>query len=143
VIREIKKIKRQGGAIVVVRYRGTQVQEQHPSWQVDNRLLGAIGNYQRVAYVTKTRADGSRVVLKAIRRWGFPIANLKVVGVNTDCCVASTVNSLSSGLPDSNIWLVADACNTEGCSSRSDGRSFLARRKNIHRVNIPKAVMRA
>ena len=132
--REIKRAKRRAHAIVVVRYRGSATTETLPALQVDNRILGEIGTYPHVGYVTKNRGDGSKEILRVLRGRPFPTGDLIVVGVNTDCCVAETVNSLAHKLPQSNIWIVADACNTD--QSCASGRSHIARKGNIHRVNL-------
>jgi hypothetical protein len=138
VCREIRKAKQKQLAIVIVRYKGGRLQEQHPDWHVDVRILGALGCYKKVAYVTKTRSDGSNQVIEAIENRSFSPSNLLIVGVNTDACVADTVNSLSEKLPDSRIWVIADACHTDHGNRRATGRYWISRRKNIKRLNIPR-----
>jgi nicotinamidase-related amidase len=133
--REIRQAKKRKEPILLVRYHGGS-QDRRKDWQIDPRLLRTIGTYTKVFPVIKHRADGSQKIIGLLNRKRLPKKNIKVVGVNTDACVASTVNSLAERMPLSSIWVVADACHTDVGTSRYSGRAHISRRKNIRRVNI-------
>ena len=134
--KEIHKAKRKKDFIILVRYRGHPKQDQHPHWQIDTRIISAIGRYKNLAYVTKTRMDGSTSILRACKEMGFPDKKLRIVGVNTDSCVAETVNNLSRKLPSSKILLVTNACHTDQQGRNRTGRKYISRRKNIKRIKV-------
>lgn len=136
--REIRLAKRRREPIVLLRYHGGS-EEHKDCWKVDSRIINAIGNYSKVALMTKDVADGSEQVIEGLKKMKeFPVKQIKITGVNTDACVAETVNSLSEKLPLANIIVIADCCHSESADySRSyTCRSEIARRRNVKRVNI-------
>jgi nicotinamidase-related amidase len=72
--------------------------------------------YTKHHSITKKYDDGSKEIITAINNKKLPIKHLKVVGVNTDCCVLHTVSGLKSELKSTKIEVVADACSSSWSS---------------------------
>lgn len=66
---------------------------------------------------SKTMDDGSAEVEAQVRAKRLPV-HFKVCGINTDCCVASTVRGLTARFPRSTIEVVADACDSDWYHNR-------------------------
>lgn len=66
---------------------------------------------------SKTLDDGSAEVESQVRAKRLPV-HFKVCGINTDCCVASTVRGLTARFPRSTIEVVADACASDWYHNR-------------------------
>jgi nicotinamidase-related amidase len=87
--------------------------------------------YARVYFDIKDADDGSLEAAVLIRKHKLPKANIRVVGVNTDCCVASTVEGLTQRLFKSKIDVVASACD-----SNWDHFSGLRHLSNMRNVRV-------
>jgi nicotinamidase-related amidase len=108
VTREILEAKRRKSGIIFLEYKPTdEMGRTHAG------LSSLIRGYPHKARVTKADDDGSREVVKAIRRRGFPNRTLRVCGVNTDCCVWETTMGLLDRLERIQIQVVKDACESE------------------------------
>lgn len=84
------------------------------------RLTRLVAKYKYAITVHKGYNDGSDEVLVAAEDWYGPEVTamhiddgIRVVGVNTEACVAATVNGLSKTRPDIEITVVGAACNGE------------------------------
>jgi len=81
------------------------------------KLLLLVEGYEHAMTVHKESDDGSREVLHAIDGWygddgrEHSGGGIRVVGVNTGCCVADTVNGLTKIMPYTEIVVVGNACN--------------------------------
>lgn len=77
------------------------------------RLLTHGGiDYERLRRMSKDAEDGSQEVMQACRENGFSLANFRVVGVYSDCCVEQTAVSLVHKLEDASVRVVKRACST-------------------------------
>jgi nicotinamidase-related amidase len=70
-------------------------------------------NYPHKSRIKKNDDDGSKEVIRALNRRNFPMQILRICGVNTDCCVHSTITGLLRHLDDVKIEVVKNACNSE------------------------------
>lgn len=74
-------------------------------------LLSMVANYNRAFLVRKTDIDGSEEVCKLLHDLHRSDESIiRIVGTETECCVASTVNSLADKLPSSTIIVIGDGC---------------------------------
>lgn len=55
---------------------------------------------------------GSREVRRTIKNNRLPMRNIKLCGVNTDCCVLATIYGLNKKLKKSKMQVIAKACNS-------------------------------
>lgn len=88
----------------------------HLSEKTHGRLTRTVGKYMSAITVHKEQDDGSAAVLNAIEDWWSASelhidGGIRVVGVNTEVCIAKTVNGLSKAKPDIEITVVGNACN--------------------------------
>jgi len=79
-------------------------------------------DYPHKSKIRKNGDDGSKEVIRALNRRNFPMQTLRVCGVNTDCCVYSTVYGLLELLSKTRIEIVKKACNSE--STNLDWNDF-------------------
>src|SRR5579885_320434 len=70
-------------------------------------------SHARTFFVEKDEDDGSDRIQSTIRKHNLKSSHIKVIGVNTDCCVYRTVQGLTARLPMSTIEVVADACDSD------------------------------
>lgn len=115
VTRELMAAMKQKAHILVVEYRHCD--------PTHSALMAMLKDYPNYAKITKPGDDGGREVFKSLGKLGFPTKHLRVCGVNTDCCVQATVNTLAKLLPDSKFELVKNACEWSG-SGKYDWRQF-------------------
>jgi hypothetical protein len=94
--------KRRNANIIVLEYQG--------SGPTIPSIKNIIGNYSKVWYKTKYSDDGSDQVMEVITTKGLS-RKIRLVGVNTDCCVYSTVSSLALR-HKLKIDVAGDACNS-------------------------------
>ena len=98
----------------------TAIQKRHAIMIVEYASSGRthsgfdllLKGYPHKARISKWGDDGSREVVRALDRREFPKNNLRVCGVNADCCVFETVIGLLSRLRNSKIEVVKKACNS-------------------------------
>lgn len=76
-------------------------------------LVRLTDDYDRVFIVRKSTDDGSREVRKVIKDNKLPNRQIKVCGVNTDCCVADTVWGLAHKIKSAKIEVIPEACNSD------------------------------
>jgi nicotinamidase-related amidase len=113
-IREIKRAKKRKALILLVEYASRYYSDNGMS-DTQDEILDVLEGYPHCITVSKKIDDGSAQIMKVLKRVGIP-KRFKVCGVNTDCCVRSTVNGLTAKLPEgTQITLIADACNSS-CS---------------------------
>jgi len=124
--REIRAAKKRRDGIIILQYEGCG--------RTDRRILRTLGKYPKGLVKFKYDCDGSRVVIKTMKKHHFDMTRVRVVGVYTDACVQETIMGLSDKLRKADLVLVADACNHETRTRRNHGRSNI-RRKNIRHVN--------
>lgn len=103
--REIEAAMLKRAAIIIVEFNncGPSVKS----------LLNLVDGYDRLHFAHKDTDDGSAEVEKIIKDEGLAAKQLKVCGVNTDCCVQSTVRGLTARLPNATIEVIGDACNSD------------------------------
>lgn len=115
VSREIVETKARNGAIIIVEYAGCDSTHQG--------ILNLLAGYRDKARVIKRDDDGSAEILSVLRRRGFYGGHLRVCGVNTDCCVAATVDGLLSRDLGMRVDVVKSACEWAG-KKRFDWRQY-------------------
>ena len=101
VAKEIEKAKRRKAGIVFVEFFDCE-----PTHEIYKKM---VKGYKNVSIITKKRNDGSREIMRAIRRRGFNPNRLRVCGVNSCYCVYSTVHSLLHR-PSIKIEVATEAC---------------------------------
>lgn len=103
--REIEKAMDRRAAIIFVEFNncGPTVKS----------LIEMTDDYDRRFFAYKDCDDGSAEVSDVINVNGLAAKKLKVCGVNTDCCVKATVTGLTARLPNANIQVIGDACNSD------------------------------
>jgi len=79
----------------------------------------------------KYTQDGSDLVVRYLRGLKLPRKQLRVVGVNTDQCVLSTVVGLSEKLPRSKIEIISEACNSDSRKGHLTGLEQMAKLRNV------------
>lgn len=104
--REINKAVQDNANVIFVEYRGCG-----PTIEQLIKITRDIA-YPRTYRVEKPGDDGSRPIIGEMRKHGLPDHHIKVVGVNTDCCVYRTVYGLKCDLPFATIEVVGDACDS-------------------------------
>ena len=105
VTREIMEAKQRGEPIILVEYKGCG-----PS---HSEFYNILKGYPYKSHICKSDDDGSREILRAIRRRKFDHSELRICGVNFDCCVKHTVEGLLHQSPHSRITVVKSACGSE------------------------------
>jgi len=113
VLREIAQAIKNDRPILIVEYdypyyRNIGKKRTRTLWYIQNALRG----YHNRHLVLKENDDGSREVVVKLKELGAG-KNVRVFGVNTDCCVAETAENLV--YRGCNVTIVADACNSD-CS---------------------------
>jgi nicotinamidase-related amidase len=103
VCKEIRQAKKAQYPILLVKMIG--------SGRIDTRILNEVEDYFELYFVKKRDCDGHQEVMKAMKKAGLELDRLRVCGVETDACVADTVEGLSRALPRTTIELVKSACN--------------------------------
>ena len=108
------------------------------------RLTDLVADYDDAMTVHKGQDDGSDAVLSAAEGWWGSKSGsecerhidggIRVVGVNTEACVASTVNGLSAARPDLEITVVGGACNSGGKGPNNDGHDLIVTKGRNIRV---------
>ncbi len=111
---EILLAVRNGDFIVVLEVDGCAPTQKE--------VMAELNGYNHYSVMVKRFADGSEEVLRACQDKGVVPVEFKVVGVNTDCCVSGTVANLSHKVPQSQIVVIAKACNTFG--NKNNWRCF-------------------
>lgn len=123
---EIVSAKKNNFPVLFVEYKHKDCKKIHKG------LIDLVGDYDKKFVVKKQRDDGSLEVIKAINMKNFPIKNLRVCGVNSDCCVWATVKGLLKSLDETQIEIVKKACNTDIDRNFSWRKYF--RHKNLRLV---------
>jgi hypothetical protein len=123
VAREIRAARSAGWGVMFLEYtsgygsdgtiRGVLLKER-----THRCLTDLLRGYDAAITVHKGQDDGSAEVLRAAEMWfceggRYINGGIRVVGVNTEACVASTVNGLSAAMPDLEITVVGGACNSD------------------------------
>jgi nicotinamidase-related amidase len=101
-LREVRKAYEAGAFIIFLELDGYQS-------TFFDLLSAAEGHF---IILDKFSDDGSKEVEREVRR-NKRSTNFKVCGINTDCCVASTVRGLTARFPMSTIEVIADACDSD------------------------------
>ncbi len=119
--REIRSAKYRRDAIILMEFAGYG--------PTDKRILEALRWYRKKLRIIKYQCSGSVKILQALEDKGWD-TDLRIVGVNTDECVARTINDLHDSKKVTQT-LVADACNTYSGYGRGGsytGRSAVNRK---------------
>jgi nicotinamidase-related amidase len=80
--------------------------------RTDQRLLNLVQGYPHTSIVIKADDDGSEEITKELRYKNFRRTRLRVCGVNTDICVFWTVVGLEVTMPNTQVEVVFDACDS-------------------------------
>lgn len=120
--REIKESIVNNGHILFVEFSGCG--------DTLNILTDLCTGYKKVHYVSKWSDDGSSQIANELAAHKIPAKNIRVIGINTDCCVQSTVTGLHDIFPKSKIEVVADACASLWAQGTS--RRVKLQQKNAH-----------
>ena len=127
VIREIRCAKAEGMPIILVKMLNPNKDDPDPvsRWETEifEEIELELETYDKVMRAGKRNCDGSGAVLRALRRHGYHLANLRVCGVETDACVEATVCSLSRQMRTTIIEVIMDACNHNN-KSKDRGETF-------------------
>ena len=153
VAREVRAAKSAGWGVMFLEYtrcRGAGGVKLRDA--THRRLTDLVADYGEAVVVHKERDDGSAAVLHAAEGWYEPDdddstarhidGGIRVVGVNTEACVADTVNGLSAAMPGLEITVVGGACNGHGGKAPSnDGHEQIATRgRNVRVLAVPPGV---
>jgi len=122
VLREIAIAKERGCGIIVMEYRNhpdladikSIMMGKNAYKDTHSPILDEIEDYNRATIVHKYECSGAfelRNFLLEPECCDFNIDKFKVCGVNTDACVACTVNDMWEYFPDAEFHVVRDACN--------------------------------
>lgn len=103
-LKEIRDAKRKNAAIIFLEYSY--------SGPTIKKLYNEARSYDRTYRAIKDVNDGSPQCHKVITHYSLPYTHIRVVGVNTEYCVYSTVEGLNKLYPTSKIEVVAKACNS-------------------------------
>ena len=68
--------------------------------------------YLDVTHITKWDDNGAEEILAAIRLHLLPQQTIKFCGINTDCCVYSTVKGFLQAMKEANVEVITDACDS-------------------------------
>lgn len=101
-LREIQTAVECGAHIVYLEYSGCG--DTFPE------LKEPVEKYEYHLLKKKFDDDGSPEVQEAVNEKGFMIGRFRVIGINTDWCVRSTVEGLRKRFPNSFVEVVIDAC---------------------------------
>lgn len=123
VTKEILLAKQRRDNIVFVEYIGCS--------PTHNGLLDLLKNYSNKARIKKSEDDGSREIIKVLKRRNFRSKKLRICGVNADCCVWDTVFGLLKRLKGTQIEVVKDACGWSGYNQ--DWRTYF-KDKNLRLI---------
>ena len=93
-------------------------------------LFNLTDGYANTYVDIKDEDDGSLEVAVLIRKHKLNKNHIKVCGVNTDCCVASTVRGLTSRFLNANIEILASACASDW--NHPSGLSALRKMPNVN-----------
>jgi Isochorismatase family len=104
--REIKNAIQDGASILFVEYK-----DCGPTIEQLTRITQE-QHYHNAYRVEKRGDNGSIPIIDKIRANNLHEGHIKVVGVNTDCCVYRTVCGLKFDLPNTLIEVVGDACDS-------------------------------
>lgn len=74
--------------------------------------------YNKNFYVTKSDDNGSKEIYERVKEYKLYDNYFKVTGVNTDCCVRSTVLGLCDRFPKARVEVINDACASLWCTKR-------------------------
>jgi len=121
VAREIRDAKLAGWGIMFLEYsRGCDQGGVLLKDRTYGCLTRLVARYDHAITVHKEKDDGSAKVISAAQDWWSNAwatqhidGGIRVVGVNTEACVAGTVNGISKAEPNIEITVVGDACNGE------------------------------
>lgn len=119
----------------------------------DRRLTKLVDKYPKALVIHKQRSGGSAEVVNLLEslKHGYPDAiqekiqeEIRVVGVNTSCCVALTVNGMAEKMPKASIIVVGKACNEgEGYGQGKPGNSGLENINDQPNITIMKVKVKA
>lgn len=95
-------------------------------------------NYPLSHIVYKNEDDGSPIIANTLKIMKIPSDHLRIVGVNTDCCVYQTVSGLVRRFPTSFIEVIENACDSlwSGKSSKSSQMNGISSLKRLPNVRI-------
>lgn len=89
------------------------------------------GKYNRHTTIYKSTDSGAREIQKEINTLGFMVKRFRVVGINTEYCVYSTIAGLKNRFPNTIIELVESGCGSD--RSHTEG---LAKIRKLETVAI-------
>lgn len=124
--REINQAVQDGAGIIFLEYSGYEATKKE--------LYDLVDGYARAWTAIKYHDDGSEEAASLIRTHKLDKVNIKVCGVNTDCCVKSTVSGLTSRLPNPTINVIADACDSDW--NHVHGLDVLMKMDNVSVKNL-------
>ena len=78
----------------------------------NHELIKLVNTYYDKSFVVARKNDKSDAIITKIYNNGIRSNDMKICGVNTDACVYSSVIGLSNKLPNWNIHLIKNACNS-------------------------------
>lgn len=131
ICREIQLSKRNNWPIILVRYSGCG--------KITSTISKALKNYQNIKCVTKDADNGSKEVIRTLKKV-TKSKNLRLVGVNTNACVAQTAAGLSYTYK---VTLVNDCCNSDELKTDTEHRKFITsfcKRNDINLIRVNKGI---
>lgn len=121
-IKAIEKAIEDDIPIFVVEYEG--------SGRTNQRLRCYLNGYEHTRYVVKNSDSGARVIIECMEQNDWDIKTFRVCGVNTQCCVASTIRILVRKF-DKQIEVIKEGCNTFGARKFDSFTSTTFNNKNV------------
>lgn len=123
--REIRKAMRDKANILFVEYNG-----YGPTLPLLTDLVKS-AKYKKAFHVIKYSDGGGKEVDQFLKHRHMPRKNLRVVGVNTGYCVASTVEELAVRMKKSSLTIIADGCSCHNEHSHRYGLNRMGSYDNI------------
>jgi hypothetical protein len=102
-IQQVRKAKKQKCSILILEYKNCG--------KTNSLILKHLVNYNNVIFESQSENSGAKIINKLIND-NIIINNIKICGINTDCCVKETVNDLLKN-KKVKIELLADCCFSE------------------------------
>lgn len=130
-IREIKKAIKDKATILFVEYNN-----YGPTLSLLTDITQK-AKYKKAYHVIKYSDDGGQEINDFIVSRHLPRLNFRMCGINTPYCVRATVSKLASLRKNSNIQLVADACDSNNRREHISGLKTMQNLANVKLIRKP------
>ncbi len=96
-----------------------------------DKLLTLVEKYKHKSLVYANKNDKSGAIMTKIIKKRIRAPYMKVCGVNTDACVQASVKGLSRKLPEWNIKVIKDSCNSSWSYGNKEGIEYMSKLSNV------------